>query len=239
MRTTHAHASRRRNPKPLDPTHTPTPWTAQETLPDPTQTSVPQSQGRNSQRNEYPTSASPAARSATRLRGLRPYLVAYVATVGTVLAIGGAVSAIAVVRDLAHILVPLDWHRAPYDPSAHDIATALSLWFHNARLALAPLAAAAAVQRHGGRLRRAGDVLFGVVLAVNVIPVAVDLGTWGSRLLPYIPNAPVELLGLVIGPVSWWLVTRGRIAVRSLWLIAALVVALLLIAACLETWTVP
>ena len=49
----------------------------------------------------------------------------------------------------------------------------------------------------------------------------------------------MELLGLVIGPVSWWLVTRGRIPVRSLWLIAAVVVALLLVAACLETWAVP
>ena len=157
----------------------------------------------------------------------------------TLLVVAGAVGAVAGVRDVAHVVVPFDWHRAPHNASAHNLATALSLWFHNARLAVAPLAAAAAVQRGGGRVRRVGDVLFGFLLAVNVIPVAVDLGTWGSRLVPYIPNAPVELLGLVIGPVAWWLVTRGCIPVRSLWLIAALVVALLLIAACLETWAVP
>jgi hypothetical protein len=180
------------------------------------------------------TTAAPTA-----ARWLHPYAVAYLWTLTGLLALADATAAVPVARDVAHLLLPLDWRHAPHDPNAHDIATALNLWFHNARLALAPLAAAAAVQRGGGPLRRVGDVLFGFLLAVNVIPVAVDLGTWGSRLVPYIPNAPVELLGLVIGPVAWWLVTRGRIPVRSLWLIAALVVALLLIAACLETWAVP
>jgi hypothetical protein len=181
----------------------------------------------------------PAATTPAPLAWLRPCVVAYLATIGILLVAAGAVGAVAGVRDVAHVLVPLDWHRAPHNASAHNVATALSLWFHNTRLAVAPLAAAAAVQRSGGALRRVGDVLFGFLLAANVVPVAVDLGTWGSRLLPYIPNAPVELLGLVIGPVTWWLVTRGRIPVRSFWLITAVVVALLLVAACLETWAVP
>ncbi len=170
---------------------------------------------------------------------LRPYLLAYLATIAGLLLLAAAVGAVGVVRDIAHALVPFDWRVAPHDPNAHDVATAVSLWFHNARVALAPLGAAAAVQNHPGRLRRVGDVLLGVVFAANVIPLAVELGTWGSRLLPYIPNAPVELLALVTGPVSWWLVTRGRLPIRSLWLTAAIVVALLLLAACLETWAVP
>lgn len=172
-------------------------------------------------------------------RWLHPYLVAYLATVGGVLLLAAAVSEISAIRHLAQTAVPFDWQHAPHDPDAHTAATALSLWFHNARLALAPLAAAAAVQHHPGRLRRTGDVLLGLVFAANVIPVAIELGTWGSRLVPYIPNAPVELLALVIGPVSWWRVTRGRLPVRCLWPIAAVVLALLLLAACLETWAVP
>lgn len=170
---------------------------------------------------------------------LRPYLIAYLATVAALLALAVAVGTVAVLREAVHVLVPFDWHRAPHDPEAHNAATALSLWFHNVRLALAPLAAAAAVHHRPGRLRQVVDVLLAVVLAVNVLPVAVELGTWGARLLPYIPNAPLELLALVIGPVSWWLVTRGRLPVRALWLIAAIVVALLATAACLETWAVP
>ena len=132
------------------------------------------------------------------------------------------------VRDIAADRRAVRLAGAPHDPNAHDVATAVSLWFHNARVALAPLAAAAAVQNHPGRLRRVGDVLLGVVFAANVIPLAVELGTWGSRLLPYIPNTPVELLALIAGPVSWWLVTRGRRPVRTLWPTAAIVVALLL-----------
>ena len=182
---------------------------------------------------------TPAASPRVSVHRLRPYLLAYLATLAGLLLLAAAVGAIGAVRDLAQTVVPFDWRIAPHDPNAHDVATALSLWFHNARLALAPLAAAAAVQTHPSRLRRIGDVLLSLVFAANVIPLAVELGTWGSRLLPYIPNAPVELLALVAGPVSWWLVTRGRLPVRSLWLTSAIVVALLLLAACLETWAVP
>lgn len=174
---------------------------------------------------------------------LRPYLITYViayaALLAALLGLAIAVSVVPGLRDAAHVVLPFDWHRAPHDPSRHSVGTALSLWFHNARLALAPLAAAAAVQQNRGRLRQAADVVLALVLAADVIPVAIELGTWRTRLLPYIPNAPVELLALVIGPVSWWLVTRRRIPVRSLWLIATIVVALLAVAACLETWAVP
>ncbi len=179
------------------------------------------------------------AAAHTTTRPLRPYVLAYVGMLTGLLALAAAISLSGVVRDVAQTVIPFDWHRAPHDASGHNVATALSLWFHNARVAVAPLAGAAAVQRNAGRLRRAADVVIAVVFAANLIPVAVDLGTWGSRLLPYIPNAPVELLGFVIGPVSWWLVTRGRLPVRSLWLAAAAVVGLLLVAACLETWAVP
>jgi hypothetical protein len=181
------------------------------------------------------TTAHPTAAT----RWLHPYAAAYLWTLTGLLALADATAAVPVARDVAHLLIPLDWRHAPHDPNAHDIATALSLWFHNARLALAPLAAAAAVQHRPGRLRQAIDVLLAVVFAVNVVPVGVELGTWGAQLLPYIPNAPVELLALVIGPVSWGLVTRGRLPLRSLWLIAAIVVALLAVAACLETWVPP
>jgi hypothetical protein len=180
------------------------------------------------------TTAAPTA-----ARWLRPYAVAYLWTLTGLLALADATAAVPLARDVAHLLIPLDWRQALHDPNAHDIATALSLWFHNARLALAPLAAGAAVQHRPGRLRQAVDVLLAVVFAVNVIPVGVELGTWGAQLLPYIPNAPAELLALVIGPVSWWLVTRGRLPLRLLWLIAAIVVSLLAVAACLETWMPP
>jgi len=169
---------------------------------------------------------------------LRTYVLAYLFMVVGILAIAVAINHVPAIRHIAQTIVPFNWHVAPHDPNARDLITAFSIWFHNARLTLAPLALAAAVQNHPGRLRTAGDVLLGVIFAANVIPFAVDLGTWGSQLLPYIPNAPVELIGVSSGPVSWWLVTRGRMSVRSLALVAGVVIALLLIAASLETWAV-
>jgi hypothetical protein len=158
--------------------------------------------------------------------------------VASILAIATAINNVSIIRDIAQAVVPFNWHVAPHDPNAHTLSTALSIWFHNARLTLAPFALAVAVQNHPGRLRTTGDILLGVVLAVSVVPLAVDLGTWGSQLLPYIPNAPVELMGVSSGPLSWWLVTRGHMSLRSLALVAGVVIALLLIAASLETWAV-
>lgn len=169
---------------------------------------------------------------------VRAYALSYLALIAGILLLAIAVKDVSVVRSVMHTLVPFNWHVAPHDPNARDLHTMLSLWFHNARVALAPLALAAAVQTSPGRLRRTGDVLLAVVFALNVIPFAVDLGTWGSRLVPYIPNSPVELLALTIGPVSWWLVTRGRVPVRFLMRATVIAVGLLLLAACLETWAV-
>ena len=169
---------------------------------------------------------------------LRPYVVAYLSVVAGILLVASAVHGIAPVRDALHSVLPFKWSVAPHDPNARTIGTALSLWLHNAKLSLAPIALAAAVQAHPGKLRRTGDLLLGFIFLLDLLPFAVDLGTWGSKLIPYIPNAPVELLAATSGFVSWWLVTRGRLSPRSLLSVVAVVAPLLLIAACLETWAV-
>lgn len=181
------------------------------------------------------TTAPPAGRIPARLR---PYAAAYLTVIAGVLALAAAVHDITPVRDALHSALPFKWNVAPHDPNARNISTALRLWLHNSKLSLAPIALAAAVQHHPGKLRRAGDIVLAFIFALDLIPLGVDLGTWGGQLLPYIPNAPVELLAATSGFVSWWLVTRGRLHVRSLLLVVAAVAPLLLLAACLETWAV-
>lgn len=169
---------------------------------------------------------------------LRPYAVAYLAVLTGVLALALAEQDITPFRHALQAALPFKWNVAPHDPNARSIGTALRLWLHNSKLTLAPIALAAAVQNHRGKLRLAGDILLAFIFAVDLIPLAVDLGTWGTTLLPYIPNAPVELLAATSGFVSWWLVTRGRLSVRSLLFVVAAIAPLLLVAACLETWAV-
>ena len=169
---------------------------------------------------------------------LRPYALGYAALIGAIAVIAAAVAALEPVRTIAQTTIPFNWHVAPHDPNARNLDTALSLWFHNARLTLAPLALAVAIQSHPGRLRRTGDVILAMIFAADILPFSIDLGTWGGQLLPYVPNAPVELMAVAAGPVSWWLVTRGRMPVRALLPVAGVLVLLLLVAACLETWAV-
>lgn len=184
------------------------------------------------------TVVTPAANAVRLPQHLRPYAFAYLAVLTGVLALAAVVHDITPIRDALQSALPFKWHVAPHDPNARTVGTALGLWLHNSKLTLAPIGLAAAVQNHRGKLRTAGDILLAFIFAVDLIPLGVDLGTWGTRLMPYIPNAPAELLAATSGFVSWWLVTRGRLSVRSLLFVVAAIAPLLLIAACLETWAV-
>ena len=55
---------------------------------------------------------TPTATTSAPLAWLRPCLLAYLATMATLLVVAGAVGAVAGVRDVAHVVVPFDWHRA-------------------------------------------------------------------------------------------------------------------------------
>lgn len=167
------------------------------------------------------------------------YLRAYGLLLTALLIVAVVVALAPPVRQALHALVPLSWHTRPHDPDAHNLQAAWSLFEHNARLMLAPLALAAAIGHRPGRLRTALDVLLAALVAANTLPVAVALGSWGQALLPYVPNAPFELAALTVGPLAWLEVTRGRMRVARLWLPAVAILGLLTVAAALETWAVP
>ena len=87
--------------------------------------------------------------------------------------------------------------------------------------------------------RRAGDVVVLAVIAVNAIPVGIALGRWQSRLIPYVPQLPLEWAALILA-VSAWLTIRTSTATRhQVVVLAASSVVLVLAAAALETWLTP
>jgi hypothetical protein len=93
---------------------------------------------------------------------------------------------------------------------------------------------------HNSRVsRQVGDAVVLVVIAVNAIPVGIALGRWQSRLIPYVPQLPLEWAALILA-VSAWLTIRTTTATRHrIAGLAASTAVLVLTAAALETWATP
>lgn len=110
----------------------------------------------------------------------------------------------------------------------HNIST--SAW----PLLLGPLGA-----RGRGWSRALSDIVLAAWLLVNAVPVGAAVGAYGARILPYLPQLPLEWSGVAVG-ASAWLVERRR--VLSVWERMAgtgTMAAALVCAAVLETWAVP
>ena len=65
------------------------------------------------------------------------------------------------------------------------------------------------------------------------------LGAYGARLLPYIPQLPIEWAGLALGASAWLLQRRRALTVPEGLALLALTVCVLLCAAVIETVAVP
>jgi len=81
-----------------------------------------------------------------------------------------------------------------------------------------------------------GAVLASV--AVNAVLVGLALGAYYARLLPYLPQLPLEWAGVAVAPADWWLRRDGS---RSGYhgVAAVALVVLLITAAVIETFFVP
>jgi hypothetical protein len=84
-----------------------------------------------------------------------------------------------------------------------------------------------------------GDVVVGASLAVNVALGGVALGTYGLRLLGYLPQWPLEWGGLALALAGWRRARSGRGDPCELALLAVGAAILLCLAAILETYAVP
>ena len=122
---------------------------------------------------------------------------------------------------------------------AHPLANIAVLLAHNLPIAAWPLLLGIAGADRTRAGRAVGDVLVFAGVAANSIPVGAALGAYGSALLAYVPQLPVEWAALALGAAAWIIERRRALSrqERVIWL-AAIVVAVLA-AATLETMAVP
>jgi hypothetical protein len=123
-------------------------------------------------------------------------------------------------------------------PSAGHVLVLLAL---NLPVAAWPLLLGV-IDVHRHRLSRwLADALLLVCFTRNVLWVGAALGTYGARLLPYVPQLPLEWAGLALGASAWLVQRRRPLSVplheRLVWL--GLTAGVLLLAAVLETVAVP
>jgi hypothetical protein len=142
-------------------------------------------------------------------------------------------------RWLAHHAFGLQLHARLHRAPAPSVDGALALLANNVRATCWPLLPVALrAERYPG-VRRLVDVAVALGLAVNLLPVGAALGAYGPRLVPFLPQLPLELYATTAGPACWWLCSRRALGNRALAAVAGSTLLTLLIAAGLETWGVP
>jgi Stage II sporulation protein M len=171
-------------------------------------------------------------------------------------AVAGVIAAATIAVALVVRLVAAEPTRRVLDfPFAGLVAgpeTALSILAANLRLLVATLAAAVIVQspwcvpRAGQRsaigtlVVSALDALVALNSAFNVCVVGAALGAYGSRMAAaMLPHGPLELAAFALTLALYLRARQGPLAPRHLAAVAPSCVALLVVAAALETWVVP
>jgi hypothetical protein len=153
---------------------------------------------------------------------------------------GTAVIGVTLASGLVAVLDPAIAGSTPPHPS---LTGSLNDWLgitdENLRVLAAPFLLWL-IGAHTSRLgRQAGDAVALAMIAVNAIPVGIALGRWQSRLIPYVPQLPLEWAALTVA-VSAWLTIRTTTATRhQIALLGASTAVLMLAAAALETWATP
>ena len=127
----------------------------------------------------------------------------------------------------------------PHATLTGNLADALSILQNNARVLAAPflLYLLGFPASRTGRL--AGDILVALLTAASAVPVGLELGRWHARLLPFLPQLPLEWAALAVAISAWLTARHNHAHPLQLALLAVLTLALLVAAAALETWATP
>jgi hypothetical protein len=113
-----------------------------------------------------------------------------------------------------------------------------SIALTNARVLSAPFLLALFRFQDHRCTRRLGDLVIGGVLGANGLRVGLALGRWHDRLLPYLPQLPLEWLAAALAAVSWLALRTGVRRPTALAYLAAVLV-LVIAAAAVETIATP
>jgi len=140
---------------------------------------------------------------------------------------------------LSSIAPALAGHTRPHPTLTGSLGEAIGILQNNLRVLAAPflLWLLKFPASHLGR--RAGDVLILGLAAASAIPVGLELGRWHTRLLPYVPQLPLEWAALAVAICAWLTARHDHAPDRQIAILAAATAVLLVGAACLETWCTP
>jgi hypothetical protein len=175
----------------------------------------------------------PGVRSGRRLQSRGATHAAWIAIAYTALWITtllGAVIAAAVPE-----LAPADQPHPTLHGNLGDLA---SIAGTNARVLSAPFLLAWFRFPAHPRSRWLADLLITAILGVNALHVGLALGRWQLRLLPYVPQLPLEWLAAALAAAAWLNLRAGaRRQTAAAYLAAVLVVVVA--AAAVETIATP
>jgi len=116
--------------------------------------------------------------------------------------------------------------------NAHGLAGALGLLLVAQLAARSPGPARAQLV-----LRSAGEVLIAGAIAGNVLVIGVAIGGYGTRMLvAMLPHGPAELAAYSLALALYLSGRRGALPIARMAMVACASVALLAVAAALETW---
>jgi len=127
----------------------------------------------------------------------------------------------------------------PLHPTLHgSLGDLASIALTNARVLSAPFLLALFRFQDHRCTRRVGDLVIGDVLGANALRVGLALGRWHARLLPYLPQLPLEWLAAALAAVSWLALRTGGRRQTALAYLAPVLV-LVIAAAAVETIATP
>jgi hypothetical protein len=127
----------------------------------------------------------------------------------------------------------------PHPTLVGTVGEAASILLDNLRALAAPFLLIALGFPAARITRTIGDVAIAAILAVNCVTVGVALGRWQGRLLPYLPHLPLEFSALACSTCAWLIARDDTRRRREVAVLALVTIALLIGAACLETWATP
>ena len=156
--------------------------------------------------------------------------------------VGGAAACVWLLTAFGVVLARLVPGLAPSThphPALHGTLGELaSVIANNLRVLATPFLLAVFRWPRGRLTRRLGDLLIAALIAENTIVVGLAVGRWGGRLLPYVPQLPLEWTALGIAGAAW-LTARDGGRPRELACYALATLALTISAAAVEVELTP
>ena len=125
--------------------------------------------------------------------------------------VSGVLAATAIGIGVAILDPELAGSTPPHPTLTGSLGDAVWVLQNNARVLAVPFLLVACGFPQRRLSRRAGDLIVPALVTASAIPVGLELGRWGARLVPYLPQLPVEWAALALSAHAWVVARRGHV----------------------------